>query len=120
MGSSVFQSLFWGSYLGSGGCVVTSTYCLSLGDVDCDVRFNFQVDRLPRNNRRVNSINSFRNEIVGVLVLISVGGVPSSSLVWLVVLGSVGKKRVPLVIGLVGVAGFVYFEGNCEIVLMRF
>ena len=65
-------------------------------------------------------VNSFQNQIVGVRVLISVGVVPSSELVWLVVLGRVGQEWVPFVAGLVGGAGVILFEGGFQDCSMRF
>ena len=47
----------------------------------------------------MNSVNYFRDEIIGFWVFIGAGAVPDSVLVGLVVFGSVGKWSLPLVVG---------------------
>ena len=70
---------------------------------------------MPWEGGRVDSVNSFGYQVVGVRVVVGVGVVANPGLVGLVMFHGVGEHRIPLDVGLVGGAGVVAFERDFRI-----
>ena len=90
--------------------VVAAELGFGFRNIDGGVGFDLEVDRLPRENRRVNTVDALGDEVVGVWALVGIGVVAYSGFIGLMVLHGVGHHRPPLDVRLVGGARVVKFE----------